>query len=108
MLENNPPVSLKMFTNERLFTIQALTITRVHCIFLIIYLQNDIHWRMHHFFKKICFYLENEEPHHHLMCVEVHSVCCCGFELKRGATVFAIIWAVLCLTTAGLQLLAGM
>jgi len=50
---------------------------------------------------------ENEEPHHHLMCVEVHSVCCCGFELKRGATVFAIIWAVLCLTTAGLQLLAG-
>ena len=26
------PVSPKMFTNERLFTIQAFTITRVHCI----------------------------------------------------------------------------
>jgi len=50
---------------------------------------------------------ENEEPHHHLMCVTVHSVCCCGFELKRGATVFAIIWAVLCLTIACLQLLTG-
>ena len=25
-------VSQKMFTNERLFTIQAFTITRVHCI----------------------------------------------------------------------------
>ena len=25
-------VSPKMFTNERLFTIQAFTITRVHCI----------------------------------------------------------------------------
>ena len=28
----NRPVSPKMFTNERLFTIQAFTITRVHCI----------------------------------------------------------------------------
>ena len=28
----NHPVSPKMFTNERLFTIQAFTITRVHCI----------------------------------------------------------------------------
>ena len=56
-----------------------------------------------------CVFLENEEPHHHQMCVTVHSVCCCGFELKRGATVFAIIWAVLCLTIACLQLgLTGM
>ena len=31
MLYNNRPVSPKMFTNERLFTIQAFTITRVHC-----------------------------------------------------------------------------
>jgi len=38
------------------------------------------------------------------MCVTVHSVCCCGFELKRGATVFAIIWATICLIIACLQL----
>ena len=30
-------VSPKMFTNERLFTIQAFTITRVHCTTLTIY-----------------------------------------------------------------------
>jgi hypothetical protein len=43
------------------------------------------------------------------MCVTVHSVCCCGFELKRGATVFAIIWATICLIIACLQLgLTGM
>ena len=29
----NCPVSPKMFTNERLFTIQAFTITRVHCTY---------------------------------------------------------------------------
>ena len=29
--KKNRPVSPKMFTNERLFTIQAFTITRVHC-----------------------------------------------------------------------------
>ena len=73
-------------------------------------IEKYLFWRVYHSFKK-CFYfcLEHEEPHHHHMCVTVHSVCCCGFELKRGATVFAIIWAVLCLTIACLQLgLTGM
>ena len=31
----NSAVSPKMFTNERLFTIQAFTITRVHCTAII-------------------------------------------------------------------------
>ena len=32
VIKKNSPVSPKMFINERLFTIQAFTITRVHCI----------------------------------------------------------------------------
>ena len=49
MLQKNRPVSPKMFTNERLFTIQAFTITRVHCsnVLLLCLVQFLMHQKIH-------------------------------------------------------------